>query len=302
MNEVPSAGFRRGKRSAARGARARRPGPGRGRRGPPSGPRPSKRRQRDEVGVVDEEDLRRAPAGWPASSRSSVGGRRAVQVRRTPADRGRLLGQHQPGDLDPAAGDGHPAGQGEQQRAGVRAVDHRDLAGAYGQRDRRAPPIGRSSAYTACVSPGAGQSARASWWVSASPSTSKDGSRRSIQRGSHQAARPSRASTAGTRVIRTTKASMNTPTARPNAMVLIGPSPSGHEGGEDREHDHRRRHDDARGGGEAVLDGPVGVAAVHVLLADPGDQEHLVVHGQAEQDAHQQDGQEADHRRGLARR
>ena len=32
-----------------------------------------------------------------------------------------------------------------------------------------------------------------------------------------------------------------------------------------------------------------------VLLPDPGDEEHLVVHGQAEQDAHQQDREEGDH-------
>ena len=63
--------------------------------------------------------------------------------------------------------------------------------------------------------------------MSFAPSTSRSGSSRSSQRGSHQAERPSRASTAGTSVIRTRKASTKTPTANPKPIVLIGPSPSG---------------------------------------------------------------------------
>ena len=39
-------------------------------------------------------------------------------------------------------------------------------------------------------------------------------------------------------------------------------------------------------------DGLVVVAGGGPLLADPGDQEHLVVHGQAEQDREHQHGQE----------
>jgi hypothetical protein len=48
----------------------------------------------------------------------------------------------------------------------------------------------------------------------------------------------------------------------------------------------------AAGGGLAGADALAVVAAGGPFLADPGDQEHLVVHGQAEQDGEHQDGQE----------
>ena len=53
------------------------------------------------------------------------------------------------------------------------------------------------------------------------------GSARSSVRGIHHAFFPSRARTAGTRVIRTRKASTNTPTASPMAIGLIVAEPSG---------------------------------------------------------------------------
>ncbi len=70
----------------------------------------------------------------------------------------------------------------------------------------------------------------------------------------------------------------------------------GDEEGEDDEHDHGSCGDDRAGADEALLDRLTGAASVHVLLTDSADQEDLVVHRQAEQDAHQQDRQEADHR------
>lgn len=60
---------------------------------------------------------------------------------------------------------------------------------------------------------------------SLSPSMSRSGSALSTDLGSHHAARPSSDITAGTSVIRTTKASMTTPTARANPMdLMIGSS------------------------------------------------------------------------------
>src|SRR5690625_534504 len=53
------------------------------------------------------------------------------------------------------------------------------------------------------------------------PSTSTLGRIRSSQRGSHHARSPSRLSTAGVRVMRTRKASMSTPRARPKPMGRI---------------------------------------------------------------------------------
>ena len=78
----------------------------------------------------------------------------------------------------------------------------------------------------------------------------------------------------------------------------------GHERGEHREHDERRGGDHAGRADEAGLDGGarrevrvfvrVLGATVHVVLAHAGDEEHLVVHRQAEQHAHEHDRQEAD--------
>ncbi len=49
-----------------------------------------------------------------------------------------------------------------------------------------------------------------------------------------------------------------------------------------------------------VITASRGSGAVDVLLAHPGDQEDLVVHGQAEHDADQEDGQQADDGRGCS--
>ena len=64
--------------------------------------------------------------------------------------------------------------------------------------------------------------------------------------GSHQARRPSSTITAGTSVIRTRKASTNTPTARPNAICWMVAVPPGMKADEDADHDQRRGRDDPR--------------------------------------------------------
>jgi hypothetical protein len=69
-----------------------------------------------------------------------------------------------------------------------------------------------------------------------------------------------------------------------------------HEGGEHRDHDQRCGGDHARTVLEAVGDGVAGGLAVHVPLAHAGHQEHLVVHGEAEDDADEHDRQEGDDR------
>ena len=77
-------------------------------------------------------------------------------------------------------------------------------------------------------------------------------------RASTTPALPSRASTAGTSVIRTRNASTNTPTARPSAIGLIVEVPSRDEGGEDRDHDDRGRGHHPGTGDEAGPDGVLG--------------------------------------------
>src|SRR5690606_23575814 len=101
----------------------------------------------------------------------------------------------------------------------------RTLTGPTTVPDR--PATSRSCTATASVAPGSGQSASDSSRVRPSPSTSNDGRTRSSQRGMYQAFSPSRASTAGTKTMRTTKASTATPTARPSAMGFRFMSPCG---------------------------------------------------------------------------
>ena len=94
--------------------------------------------------------------------------------------------------------------------------------------------------------------------------------------------------TAGTSVIRTTKASTNTPAAKANAIVLIAPSPSGTKAAKTA-----NMITAAATTTRAEAAKPFSMAArasppCTKSSRHPGDQEHLVVHGQAEQHAHQQ--------------
>src|ERR1700683_5096107 len=63
------------------------------------------------------------------------------------------------------------------------------------------------------------------------------------------------------------------------------------EGAEYQDHDGGGGDDDAAGGGLACAHGLVVVFGCGPFLADAGDQEYLVVHGQAEQDGGSGDGQ-----------
>src|SRR5580700_5989819 len=72
------------------------------------------------------------------------------------------------------------------------------------------------------------------------------------------------------------------------------------ERAEHQDHDGGGGDDDPAGGGLAGADRLVVVAGGDPFLADPGDQEDLVIHGQAEQDRDHQHGQERFDRPGLA--
>ena len=110
--------------------------------------------------------------------------------------------------------------------------------------------------------------------------------------------RPSSDMTAGTIVIRTTNASMATPMASAKPIDLMIGSSSRMKPAKTDDHDERGGGDHPGAVAHAADRRLLGGVAVHEVLPHPGDQEHLVVHGQAEQDADQQDRQEADQRAG----
>ena len=136
--------------------------------------------------------------------------------------------------------------------------------------------------------------------MSFSPSTSTFGSSRSSHLGSHQAFVAEQGHHAGISIIRTTKASKTTAAASAKPDRL----------------DDRRRPGSMNAANteimitaaavttRALLRKPSttasrGRGAVHVRLAHPGHQEHLVVHRQAEHHADQEDRHEADDRLAL---
>ena len=71
------------------------------------------------------------------------------------------------------------------------------------------------------------------------------------------------------------------------------------EGTEDRDHDERRAGDHPRGRADTLDDRALGLAVLQVLLADPAEQEHLVVHRQTEQDREHQHRCQRHDRHGL---
>ncbi len=75
--------------------------------------------------------------------------------------------------------------------------------------------------------------------------------------------------------------------ARPVPIIFMRPLELEHEAAEDDDHDRGRGGDDLGRGGQAVGDRRAAVAGAVPLLADPGEQEHLVVHRQAEHDGEQ---------------
>ena len=72
--------------------------------------------------------------------------------------------------------------------------------------------------------------------------------------------------------------------AEQQAELLGHPVRREQEREEHRRHDQRRRDDHAADAGDAVLHRLHRLGPVHVLLADPAHQEHLVVHREPEQD------------------
>ena len=72
-----------------------------------------------------------------------------------------------------------------------------------------------------------------------------------------------------------------------------------HERAEHQHHDRGGGGDRSAGGGQAVRDGRAIVATAVPFLEDPADQEHLVVHGEAEQDREHEHGHERLDRTGL---
>ena len=64
------------------------------------------------------------------------------------------------------------------------------------------------------------------------------------------------------------------------------------EGAEHADHDQRRRGDHPGGARQAPDDGFVVVAGRHVLLTDPGQEEHLVVHREPEEDGEHDEREE----------
>ena len=84
---------------------------------------------------------------------------------------------------------------------------------------------------------------------------------------------------------------MRTAAARPRPNIFAEHGLAQHEGEEDGDHDRGAGGDDPGGLGQPVGDGERVVAGPVVLLLDPRQQEHLVVHGEAEQDREDPDRQ-----------
>ena len=109
------------------------------------------------------------------------------------------------------------------------------------------------------------------------------GRMRSSQRGSQIVALPAVAINAGTKK-HTTTASTATAVARPSPELLDRGVAVEDEAAEHAEHDQRRRADDAPGVAEPLDHGGASALALLEVLLDLGEQEHLVVGREAEQD------------------
>ena len=124
------------------------------------------------------------------------------------------------------------------------------------------------------------------------PSTSRCGRMRSSQPGSHQLASPSSSIVDGHDHHPDERGVDEDRAREPDAEQLDDDVVAEHERQEERAHDRGGGGDDARGGRQAVGDGLGVVAGAQVLLADPRQQEHLVVHREPEQDREHHDRQE----------
>ena len=223
-----------------------------------------------------------------------------TDVRGAPADGGRPGRQHESGDLQAAIDDGRPRTEREQDRRpfGRRAavhdeclavVDHRVHLELVEARDVHALRRDRETDRRAAASRPARTPRRAP-----RPRRRSRGSARSSHAGIHHACRPNSTSTAGISVIRTRNASIATPTARPNAIGWIDASPSGTNAAKTANMmiaaAVTTRADPTKPSSTARY----GIAVVDEVLPHAADQEHLVVHREAEEHAHEDDRHEAD--------
>ena len=92
---------------------------------------------------------------------------------------------------------------------------------------------------------------------------------------------------AGTSSMRTMVASRKIAVGEADAHHLDDAVVLEQEAAEDDDHDRGRGGDDPGRGGQAVGHRRAAVAGAVPLLPDPGEQEHLVVHRQAEHDGEQ---------------
>ena len=105
--------------------------------------------------------------------------------------------------------------------------------------------------------------------------------------GNHQLRSPSSSIVAGTSTMRTIVASMSTATARPSPNSFSDRSSPSTNAENTHTMIERGRGDHACGGGETVGDGGRVVVGAVVLLLHAGQEEHLVVHREAEHDREQ---------------
>ena len=127
------------------------------------------------------------------------------------------------------------------------------------------------------------------------------GTIRSSQRGIHQLRSPSSCITAGTSTSRTIVASTSTAVASPSPISFRKTSGRQRQRAEDDDHDRRGGGDHARGAGQALGHRARRVAAAQPRLADAREQEHLVVHREAEQRREHDHGDERRDRRRRCR-
>ena len=106
---------------------------------------------------------------------------------------------------------------------------------------------------------------------------------------------------AGTRMVRTTKVSRSTPTARPNPIALIW-LPPGPDAAGDREDGEGPGQDQAGGGDRRSrradgLDDRLAERPLGRLLPDPGHDEDVVVLAQRQQEDEHEERQDEGHAR-----
>ena len=177
-----------------------------------------------------------------------------------------------------------------------RVVDHRPAADREQVLVRDARQLLEPRRRPACADqslhrPGRCYSQRAgaerAWCVSSGEGGTRTS--RAGARGSHQFQRPRIAIMLGTRMQRTIVASTKIATASPSPNSCSPTMLPARKPGERGAHDDRRRGDDPARPLEPVRDRRLVVVALVPRLAHAGDQEHLVVHREAEEHREEED-------------